>query len=241
MAHRTEPVLNMRSHVQHRFAGENISVKPHRQRHRPREHDRNNSITPMKRNSSKNQRIYPFIGLHFYAENVLGQSQHAIVTHRPIKAHHQKNRGHRHRQVRIGSRRTEQRACHIFDGERHHAVLVGRPVTDAADARNQIHIIGHDDENEKRRRKRKNPSRDRSDPKYRPSNFPSLRRSSPCKFCIPDGISLIFFQVVTRTTIKMTAATIHEQTIELETGSEICFGHQLAKIEGTPSSRDGPI
>ena len=68
-----------------------------------------------------------------------------------------------------------------------------------------------------------------------PSQIISIR------FCIPEGTSLMFFQVVTRTTSKMTAATIHEQTIELETGSASCAGHQPAKTEGTPSSRDGPI
>src|SRR5271155_3167377 len=61
------------------------------------------------------------------------------------------------------------------------------------------------------------------------------------RFCIPDGTSLMFFQVVTRTTSKMTAATIHEQTIELEIGSAICAGHHPAKIEGTSLSGDGPI
>jgi len=61
------------------------------------------------------------------------------------------------------------------------------------------------------------------------------------KFCIPDGISLMFFHVVTRTTIRMIAATIHEQTIELDMGSAICFGHHPAKIEGTSFSGDGPI
>jgi hypothetical protein len=51
----------------------------------------------------------------------------------------------------------------------------------------------------------------------------------------------MFFQVVTRTTIRMIAATIHEQTIELEMGSAICAGHHPAKIEGTFLSGDGPI
>src|SRR5271170_2741131 len=68
-----------------------------------------------------------------------------------------------------------------------------------------------------------------------PSQIISIR------FCIPEGISLMFFQVVTRTTIRMIAATIHEQTIELDIGSAICAGHQLAKIEGTLLSGDGQI
>src|SRR5450432_2518608 len=38
-------------------------------------------------------------------------------------------------------------------------------------------------------------------------------------FCIPDGISLMFFQVLTRTTIKIIAATIQVQIIEFVTGS----------------------
>ena len=45
---------------------------------------------------------------------------------------------------------------------------------------------------------------------------PSTSASST--FCMPDGISLMFFQVVTRTTIKMSAATIQVQIIELVTG-----------------------
>src|ERR1700733_6240920 len=65
------------------------------------------------------------------------------------------------------------------------------------------------------------------------------------RFCIPDGISLMFFQVVTRTTIRMIAATIQEQIIELDMGSAICFGHQAAKIEGISLSfsvsGNGPI
>ena len=61
------------------------------------------------------------------------------------------------------------------------------------------------------------------------------------RFCIPDGISLMFFHVVTRTTTRMIAATIQEQIIELETGSAICAGHHPAKIEGTFFSGDGPM
>src|SRR5271154_2341222 len=60
------------------------------------------------------------------------------------------------------------------------------------------------------------------------------------KFCIPDGISLMFFQVVTRTMTRIIAATIQEQIIELDMGSAICFGHHPAKIEGTFLSGDGP-
>src|ERR1700733_1656454 len=66
---------------------------------------------------------------------------------------------------------------------------------------------------------------------------PSTSASSA--FCIPDGISLMFFQVVIRTMTRMIAATIHEQIIEFEIGSAIACGHQLAKIEGT--SLFGPL
>ena len=38
-------------------------------------------------------------------------------------------------------------------------------------------------------------------------------------FCIPDGTSLMFFQVETRTTIRMSAATIQVQIIELVIGN----------------------
>src|ERR1039457_855022 len=37
-------------------------------------------------------------------------------------------------------------------------------------------------------------------------------------FCMPEGISLMFFQVLTRTTTRMMAATIQVQIIELVTG-----------------------
>src|SRR5271154_69712 len=149
----------MRSHVQHGFAGENISVKPHRQRDGPSEQNRNDFHQSDEKKQQRNQGIHKFIDLHFHAKNVLGETHHAIVANRPKKAHHQKNRGHRHSQVRVGSRRAEQRTAHVLDGERHHAVLVGRPEPDAADTRNQIHIIAQDDENQKRRRKRKTPAR----------------------------------------------------------------------------------
>ena len=38
-------------------------------------------------------------------------------------------------------------------------------------------------------------------------------------FCPPVGISLMLFQVVTRTMTKISAATIHVQIIELVTGN----------------------
>ena len=38
-------------------------------------------------------------------------------------------------------------------------------------------------------------------------------------FCMPDGTSLMFFQVVTRTTTRMIAATIQVQIIELVIGN----------------------
>ncbi len=43
--------------------------------------------------------------------------------------------------------------------------------------------------------------------------------SASMAFCMPDGISLLFFQVVTRTTTKIITATIHVQTMELVMGS----------------------
>ena len=58
---------------------------------------------------------------------------------------------------------------------------------------------------------------------------------------MPDGISLICFGVVTRTITKIIAATIQEQMIELDIGSAIAFGHQLAKMEGTFCSGEGPM
>src|ERR1700677_402175 len=61
------------------------------------------------------------------------------------------------------------------------------------------------------------------------------------KFCIPEGISLMRFDVVARTMTRMTAATIHEQTMEFDMGRAICLGHQLLKIEGTLGSGDAPI
>jgi hypothetical protein len=51
----------------------------------------------------------------------------------------------------------------------------------------------------------------------------------------------MFFQVVTRTTTRMIAATIQEQIIELDMGSAICSGHHPAKIAGTFLSGDGPM
>ena len=43
--------------------------------------------------------------------------------------------------------------------------------------------------------------------------------SASITFCIPDGISLMFFHVVTRTMTMMSAATIQVQIIELVTGN----------------------
>src|ERR1019366_3757444 len=63
--------------------------------------------------------------------------------------------------------------------------------------------------------------------------------SASITFWPPDGTSFIF-QVVSRTMRMISATTIQVQTIELVTGSEICFGHHTAKIEGTPFSCDGP-
>ena len=77
--------------------------------------------------------------------------------------------------------------------------------------------------------------------KMSPIKLSQPSTSASITFCIPAGISLMFFQVVTRTMTKIIAATIHVQTIELVTGSEICFGHQAAKIEGMFFWGGGPM
>src|ERR1035437_7322964 len=50
-------------------------------------------------------------------------------------------------------------------------------------------------------------------------------------FCPVPGTSCIF-HVVSRTMTMINAATIQVQTIEFVTGSEICFGHHAAKMDG---------
>src|SRR5580704_4508155 len=46
-----------------------------------------------------------------------------------------------------------------------------------------------------------------------------LSTSASMAFCIPDGTSLMFFQVVARTMINMSPATIQVQTIEFVIGN----------------------
>ena len=55
--------------------------------------------------------------------------------------------------------------------------------------------------------------------KMSPIKLSQISTSDSRRFCIPDGISLMFLGVVERTMIKIRAATIQLQIMELLTGN----------------------
>ena len=90
--------------------------------------------------------------------------------------------------------------------------------SDAADARNQIRQIRNDNENEKSRRKRKNPARHTLVQNIANQTFPAFdQRLDHVLHAGWDFLDI--FQVLKRTTIKMNAATIQVQTMEFVTGN----------------------
>jgi len=101
------------------------------------------------------------------------------------------------------------------------------------DARNQIHIIAQYDEIKNVVAERKNPARDPRIQNIGHETLPNFRKSFPSWFCIPDGTSLIFFQVVMRTTSKMDRRHESiEQTIELKSEARFASATTPRKIEG---------
>ena len=126
-----QPVIQVKSHVQHRLPGKNIAVKTHGQRHRTRKKDGDRFHQANEKEQQEHDRINGLADFHFHAENVLSESPYPVVTDRPIHAHDQKNHRHGHGEVGISSRRTEKRRVNAMDGKGQNAVFIRRSVADA--------------------------------------------------------------------------------------------------------------